>query len=106
MEEEEGSYDEEEEYIPISEGVKESKEFTETPGSGRNYITPGISSREISRASSLERTANTNSASIATSRKEGSPHLNPLSEDLDTNSMAGTDIWLPTFNGNGTEDPE
>ena len=78
----------------------------QTPGSKRNYITPGISSREISRASSLERTTNTNSASTATSRQEGSPPLNPLPKDPAANSMAWTDIRLPTFNGNGIEYPK
>ena len=41
-----------------------------------------------------------------TSSQEGSPPLNPLPENPNTNSMAGADIRLPTFNGNGAKDPE
>ena len=40
--EDEGSCDEEEDYIPISKGAEESKESAETPRSGHNYITPGV----------------------------------------------------------------
>ena len=44
--------DEEEDYSSISEGVEESEESVETPRSGRNYITPGVSPKVRSRASS------------------------------------------------------
>ena len=50
--------------------------------------------------------ANTDSASTATSAQEGTPPLDPLLEKPDANSMAGADIQLPTFNGNGAEDSE
>ena len=39
--EDEGSYDEEEEYSPILEGPKDYEDSVETPRSGRNYITLG-----------------------------------------------------------------
>ena len=32
--------------------------------------------------------------------------MTPLPDDPKTNSMAGADIQLPIFNGNGTEDPK
>ena len=32
--------------------------------------------------------------------------MNYEPKNLDANSMAVTDVQLPTFNGNGTEDPE
>ena len=64
----------------------------ETPRSGCNYITPGISLEVRSRASSLERTTNNDSASTAASRQEGSTPLNPLPENLDVNSIDGMDI--------------
>ena len=102
----EGYYDEEEDYSLISEGVEESKESAETPKSGHDYITLGVSHEVRSRASSLERVVNTNSASTPTSAKEGTPPLHYSSEYLDGNSMAGEDIRLPTFNGNGPEDLE
>ena len=47
--EEKGSCDEEEDYSPILEGVKELEESTETPRSRCNYITPGVSSKTRSR---------------------------------------------------------
>ena len=41
-----------------------------------------------------------------TSMQEAMPPLNLFLENLDTNLMAGADIQLHTFNGNGAEDPE
>ena len=32
--------------------------------------------------------------------------MNSELENPDANSMAVIDVWLPTFNGNGTEDPK
>ena len=58
------------------------------------------------RDSSPKRFVNTDSASIVTSTQESIPPLVQLSEKLDANGMAGVDIRLPTFNGNGAEDPE
>ena len=60
----------------------------------------------ISRVSSLERTFNSDSTSPETSAPKGATQLNPALESLNTNPMATTDVWLPTFNGNGMEDPE
>ena len=51
-------------------------------------------------------TNNTDSAILVTSAREGTPPLNYELENLDANSMDATDVWLPTFNGNGMEDPE
>ena len=99
------SWDEEEEYNPIYEGVEESKEFVETPISECNYTTPRASLEVRSKASSPERTINTSSTSVATSA-QGSPHsLNCSLNIPDAKSMAGEDIRLPIFNGNGVEDP-
>ena len=78
----------------------------ETPRSGHDYITPGVSLEVRSRASSLERVVNTDSASTANSVQEGTPPLNYSSDNPEANSMVGHDIRLPTFNGNGPEDPE
>ena len=78
----------------------------ETPRSGHDYITPGVSPEVRSRASSPERVVNIDSASTATSAQEGTPTLNYSSNKHDANSMDGHDIWLPTFNGNGAEDPK
>ena len=44
--------------------------------------------------------------SPGTSAQEGATHLNPVLERLNANLMAVTDVWLPTFNGNGMEGPE
>ena len=41
-----------------------------------------------------------------TSVQEGTPPLNSEPENHGTMSMAVTDVRLPTFNGNGTKDPE
>ena len=38
--------------------------------------------------------------------QEGAPPLNPVPEYPNANSMAVTDVRLPTFNGNGMEDPK
>ena len=51
-------------------------------------------------------TTNTDNAGTATNTPEGIPPLNPLQENPDANSIAGEDIQLPTFNGNGAEDPK
>ena len=40
------------------------------------------------------------------STQESIPPLDCQSNKYDTNTMAGADIQLPTFNGNGAEDPE
>ena len=104
MQEDEGSCDEEEDYSPISKGAKESEESMETPRSGCNYITPGVSSKVISQASYPERVVNTDSPSTTTSTQEKTPPLDQSSDNLDTNAMARADIRLPTLNGNGVED--
>ena len=46
------------------------------------------------------------SASIVTSTQECPPPLYCSLNIPHTNSMVGEDIILPTFNGNGAEDPE
>ena len=38
--------------------------------------------------------------------QDNPPPLNQSSDNLNANLMAGHDIRLPTFNGNGPEDPE
>ena len=88
------------------EGAKELEEYIETPRLGCNYITPGVSLEFRSRVSSPERNANTNGSITMTSKKEGSHPLNPFPKNLDSNSTAGAAIRLPTFNGNGAEDPK
>ena len=40
------------------------------------------------------------------SAQEGTPPLNYSSDKPNTNSMAGHDIWLPTFNGNESKYPK
>ena len=102
----EGSYDEEEYYSLISEGVEESKESMETLRYIRNYTTPRVSPEVRSRASSPERAINIDSASTMNSVEESPPPLNYSLENPDANLMAGADIRLPTFNGNGAEDME
>ena len=102
----EGYRDEEEDYSLIYEGAEESEDTVETPRSWHNYITPGVSPEVRSRASSPERVVNTNSASTTTNAQESIPPLDHLLDNLDNNAMAGVDIWLPIFNGNGAEDPE
>ena len=88
------------------EGPKDSEDSVETPRSGHYYITPVISPEVIYRVSSLDRTTNTDNFGTTTNTPEGIPPLNPLLGNLDANSMDGVDIRLPTFNGNGTKDPE
>ena len=78
----------------------------ETPRLGRDYIKTGVLLEVRSRASSPERIFNIDSVSIVTRVEEGTPPLNYLPDNLDANSMAGEDIRLPTFNGNGAEDPK
>ena len=104
--EDEGSYDEEEDYSPILEGTKNLDRSNKTSRSEHNYITPTISPETRSRVSSPGRTSNSDNTSPETSAPEGTPQLNPTPENLNANIMAKTDVWLPTFNGNGTEDPE
>ena len=96
----EGYSNKEEDYSPILEGAEDFEEIVKTPRSGRNYITPGVSPEVRSRASSLERIVNTDSASVVTTAQEGTPPLEYSSDNLDANSMAGEDIRLPKFNGN------
>ena len=103
--EDEGSYDEEEDYNPISKGPEDSKDSEETSGSEHNYITPTISPETRSRVSSPERTTNMDSTTPRTSAQGGTPPLNPVLEDPNANSMAVTDVRLPTFNGNGMNLP-
>ena len=78
----------------------------ETPRLGHDYITPGVSPEVRSRASSPERIFHIDSVSIATRVQEGTPPLKYFLDNLNANSMAGADIRLPTFNGNGAEDPK
>ena len=49
---------------------------------------------------------NTSSTSAATSAQGIPPSLNCSLNTSNANSMAGEDIRLPTFNGNGVEDPD
>ena len=49
---------------------------------------------------------NTGSTSAMTSAQGSPPSLNCPLNIPDDNSMAGIDIRLRTFNGNGVEDPE
>ena len=102
----EGSCNKEEDYSLICEGAEESEEYAETPRSGHNYTILGVSLEVRSRASSPERVVNIDSASIATSAQGSPPPLNYSLDNLDANSMARSDIRLPTFNGNGAENPE
>ena len=64
----------------------------------------GVSPEVRSRASSPKRIVNTDSASTMTSAQESITPLHHSSNNPD--AMARVDIWLPTFNGNGAEDPE
>ena len=108
----EGSYDEEEEYILVSERA-ELGGSTESPRIGRDYSIPERSPRERPRIPSPEPLVNTSSPSVGTSEQEipsaipvnlvnsGGPMNNPSAT-----LMAGTYVRLPTFNGIGTKDPE
>ena len=78
----------------------------ETPRLGRDYITTGVLVEGRSRASSPEIIFNIDSVSIATRVQEGTPPLKSFLDNLNANSMAGADIRLPTFNGNGAENPK
>ena len=102
----EGSSKEEEYYNPISKGEKESEESMETPKSKCHYTTPGTSWEVSFITSSPERNFNTNSTSAATSVQGSTPSPNCSLNTPNANSMIGEDIRLPTFNGNGGEDPE
>ena len=55
--EDEGSCDEEEDYIPILEGTEDYEDSVEMPRSRCSYITPAISPEVRSRVSSPKRTA-------------------------------------------------
>ena len=46
------------------------------------------------------------STSPRTTMQEGANPLNPVPKNHNANPMAVTDVRLPTFNGNGMEDPE
>ena len=49
---------------------------------------------------------NTGSTIVVASSQGSPPSLNCLLNIPNIDSMVGTDIRLPTFNGNGVEDPE
>ena len=98
---EEGYCNEEKYYSSIYEGAEEFKESAKTPKSECCYTTPGASPEVRYRTSSPERIVNTNSTSVATSVEGSFPSLNYSLNITDSNSMAGEDITLPTFNGNG-----
>ena len=76
------------------------------PKSERKYTTLGASPEVRSGTSSHERPMNTGSTSATTSTQGIPPSLNCSLSILDVDSMVGTDIRLPTFNGSGVEDPE
>ena len=90
----------------IYEGVEEYEESAETARLGRDYITLGVSPEVRSRASSPKIFVNNDSASTTTSVQEETTLFKHSSDNPNANSMAGHDIRLPTFNGNGAEDPE
>ena len=108
----EGSYDEEEEYSPVSENA-ESVGSIELPRIGRDYSIPERSPRARPRSPSPEPLVNTSSPSVGTGEQEipSSIPINlinsgGLANNPSTTLMAGTYIRLPTFNGNGREDPK
>ena len=108
----EGSYDEEEGCSLIYERV-ESRYSTESPRTGHEYDFLERSPKVRPRISSPERIVNTSSPSGETSAQGipstilvnlvnlGSPVNNPSAT-----LMEGTDVRLPTFNGNAMEDPK
>ena len=108
----EGSCDEEEEYILVSER-EETGGSTESPRIGCDYSIPERSPREIPRSPSPEPLVNTSSPSVETGT-QANPSMIPLNLVNPRNPvnnpratlMVGTDVRLPTFNGNGTEDPK
>ena len=78
----------------------------ETPRPGRNYTMPGLSPEVRSRSLSPERVVHTDSASTMNTAQGIPPSVIYSLDNTDAKSMAGEDIRLPTFNGNGAEDPE
>ena len=106
----EGSYNKEE-YSPVSER-EESRQSAEFPRIGHDYSIPERSPRERPRSPSPEPLVNTSSPSVGTGEKEipSAIPINPVNSGGPMNNpnatlMVGIDIRLPTFNGNGTEDP-
>ena len=108
----EGSCDEEEEYSTISER-EESKESAGSLRTRREYDIPRRSPKVRPRSSSLEPYVKTSSLSVGTG-VQGSPSVTPINptnpgnpvNNPSTTLMVGTNVRIPTFNGNGTEDPE
>ena len=104
----EGSCDEEEEYHLIFEGDKESEELNEAPDRECGYkspttlhTSPKVRYRDLS-PSEFVYTSSTNAVN------SGQICLNSqnfVSTVPTTNTMAGDDIKLPIFNGNGLEEP-
>ena len=90
--EEKGSCDKEEDYSPISKGPKYFEDSADMSRLRCNYITPTISLEVRFVVSSLERSANMDSASPVTSAREGTPPLNSEPENPSTNSMAVKDV--------------
>ena len=108
----EGSCDEEEEYSLISKREK-SWESAELPRIGRDYNILERSPKVRPRSFLPEPLVNTSSPSEGTGA-QGIPStipVNPVHMGNPVNNprstlMAGTNVRLPTFSGNGMEDPE
>ena len=108
----EGSCDEEEEYSPISKRV-ELGGSAELPRIERDYSSPERFPRVRIGSPSCEPLLRTSSSSGETGVQGGPPTVlvNPVDSgnsvnNLDASIMARTDVRLPTFTGDGTEDPE
>ena len=101
-----GSCDEEEEYKPIS---KREEEEAEAPDPEYEYgtLTTPCTSPQVryinSSPSGFVNTTNNNSGNSG----QGSPTSQTFCPSITgVNIMAGNDIKLPIFNGNGLEDPK
>ena len=103
------SCNKEEEYQPISIGEEESKESTEAPNIERGYDTltaPRTSSKVRYRDLSTSGFVNTSSTNAVNSGKWSPTSQNHVLTVPAVNTMVGTNIKFPIFNGNGLKDLE
>ena len=89
---------------------EESEESTRMLRIGRDYDSPRRSPEARPGSPSPEKLVNTSIQSFETSAKRIPSviqvNLGNLVNNPSSTLMAGIDVRLPTFSGNGTEDPE